>query len=34
MYKFRKATIEDIPLLLECRLSLLHSAIGDGDEDR
>lgn len=34
MYKFRKATIEDISLLLECRLSLLHSAIRNGDENK
>ena len=34
MYKFRKATIEDIPLLIKCRLSLLHSAIGRGDEEK
>ena len=34
MYKFRRATIKDIPLLVECRLSLLHSAIGEGDEDK
>lgn len=34
MYKFRKATLEDIPLLLECRLALLHSAIGEGDANQ
>lgn len=32
MYQFRKATLKDIPLLLECRIALLHSAIGNGDE--
>lgn len=31
MYEFRKATVEDIPLLLQCRIALLHSAIGEGD---
>lgn len=34
MYKFRRATIEDIPLLLECRISLLHSAVGKGDVEK
>ena len=31
MYQFRKATLDDIPLLLKCRIALLHSAIGSGD---
>lgn len=34
MYQFRKATLKDIPLLLQCRLALLHSAIGSGDTEQ
>ena len=34
MYVYRKATIEDIPLLVQFRVNLLHSAIGDGEATR
>ena len=31
MYRFQKATIEDIPILLEYRIALLHSAVEEDD---
>lgn len=31
MYEFRKATLDDIPRLVQYRLSLLRSAIGEGE---
>lgn len=34
MYQFRKATIKDIPLLLKCRIALLHSAIDADNTDK
>lgn len=34
VYNFRKATVEDIPLLIKCRMDLLHSAIKDGNESK
>lgn len=34
MYEFRKATLDDIPRLVQYRLSLLHSAIGDGETEK
>lgn len=34
MYSYRQATLQDIAQLLEFRLCLLHSAIGEGRPDR
>lgn len=34
MYTYRRAAMEDIPLLVRCRIDLLHSAIGEGDPAR
>lgn len=31
MYKYRKANIEDIPLLLKYRIDLLRESVGEGD---
>lgn len=33
MMELKKATVEDIPLLVSMRMSLLHSAIGDGEKE-
>ena len=34
MYTYRRAAMEDIPLLVRCRIDLLHSALGEGDPAR